>query len=118
MTPPERGDVFWVPFIYHGRTHEAPPVIKRRPCVVLSSSWYHSGRGEVILAAMTSNTKRVSLPGDTLIRRWQEAGLRSPTVATMILRTVPADTLGGQLGTLASEDMDSITENLQAALGV
>jgi len=36
----------------------------------------------------------------------------------MILRTVPADTLGGQLGTLASEDMDVITENLQAALGI
>jgi mRNA-degrading endonuclease toxin of MazEF toxin-antitoxin module len=118
MTPPERGGVFWVPFIYHGRTSEAPPVVKRRPCVVLSTSWYHAGRGEVVLAAMTSNTRRASLPGDTLIRRWQQAGLRSPTVATMILRTVPADTLGGQLGTLAREDMDVITENLQAALGI
>lgn len=116
--PPERGGVFWVPFIYHGRTHESPPLIKRRPCVVLSTSWYHSGRGEVILAAMTSNTSRISLPGDTLIRRWQEAGLPSPTVATMILRTVPADTLGAKLGSLVAEDLDRLTENLRASVGL
>ena len=85
---------------------------------MLSTSWYHGGRNEVIIAALTSNTRRAKLPGEVTIRHWRETGLPWPTVVTMILRTVPATDLGEPVGSLHSEDLESVNEHLRVSLGL
>lgn len=49
--------------------------------LVASSERYHLGRGEVILAAITSNVRRL-LPGDTRLAGWKDSGLIAPLVVT------------------------------------
>ena len=69
MTTYKQGDVVLVRFVF---TDESGA--KRRPAVVVSTSEYHQGRQEAIVAAITSNVDWL-LVGNHLISGWQEAGL-------------------------------------------
>ena len=79
-TGSEQGDVVLVRFVFTDETGA-----KHRPAVILSTSDYHQGRQEAIIAAITSNVQR-QLVGDHLIEGWQEAGLLFPSTATGIIR--------------------------------
>jgi mRNA interferase MazF len=68
----ERGDVVLVGFIFSDESGA-----KRRPALIVSSSQYQVGRREVIVAAITSNTRR-RLFGDHAVREWRRAGLLFP----------------------------------------
>jgi mRNA interferase MazF len=107
-----RGDVVLIRFIFADETG-----IKRRPAVILSSQAYHAGRGEVIIAAITSRTDRI-LIGDHLIADWQGAGLLFPSVATSIIRTIKQDMVNQKLGSLSAEDTSGIDSKLKLALGL
>ena len=63
-----RGDVVLVQFIFSEETGS-----KRRPVLLLSSEQYMRGRQEVVVSAITSNTRRL-LTGDHLMIDWEEAG--------------------------------------------
>ena len=65
MTVYNRGDVVLVDF---GFSDE--PAKKYRPLVVINSAAYNRSRQEIIVAAITSNTKR-RLFGDYLLAGWQ-----------------------------------------------
>jgi mRNA-degrading endonuclease toxin of MazEF toxin-antitoxin module len=56
MTSYEQGEVVLVRFIFIDETGA-----KRRPAVVVSTSDYHRGRQEAIIAAITSNVDRLLL---------------------------------------------------------
>jgi mRNA interferase MazF len=112
MTGFSRGDVVLVNFIFADETG-----VKRRPAVVISSNIYHTGRDEAIIAALTSRTDRV-LAGDHLIDGWQSAGLLFPSVATGIIRTIKQDMINKRLGSLQTQDMESIDSKLKMALGL
>jgi mRNA interferase MazF len=117
-TSPNRGDVVRVAFRYNARITGEMPAVKRRPCVVLSSKKFHSGRDDVIVAAVTSNEERAALPGDTHVSHWREAGLRRPSVATMVIRTIYRENLLDTLGRLQADDLERIDEGLRVALGL
>lgn len=68
----EHGDVVLIRFVFTNGSGA-----KRRPAVIVSTSEYHQGRQEAIVAAITSNVDRL-LVGDHLISGWQEAGLLFP----------------------------------------
>jgi hypothetical protein len=57
----KRGDIVLVNFVFSDETAS-----KRRPVLLLSSERYMEGRQEVIVAAITSNTRRL-LEGDHLM---------------------------------------------------
>lgn len=62
MTGHSRGDVVLIGFVFSDESGK-----KFRPALVLSSSAYHRGRQEVVVAAITSNIRRrlaLSLVGD------------------------------------------------------
>lgn len=105
-----RGDVVLVNFIFPSQEGT-----KRRPALVLSSATYHLGRQEVVLAAITSNLRRL-LPGDSAIAGWQEAGLLRASTVTGILRTVKASAVARRLGNLAAGDLRSVERSLRLAL--
>jgi mRNA interferase MazF len=112
MTTYEQGDVVLVRFVF---TNESGA--KRRPAVVVSTSGYHQGRQEAIVAAITSNVDRL-LVGDHLISGWQEADLLFPSVATGIIRTIKQTMIERRLGTMPLVDMQAIQEQLRHVLGL
>ena len=89
--------------------------IKKRPALVISSNSYHNGRQEVIVAAITSNIKRV-LFGDTKIDQWKEAGLLYPSLVTGIIRTIKNSMIYKKLGTLSNKDFSMVQNNIEKAL--
>ncbi len=105
-----RGDVVLINFIFSDESG-----VKLRPAVVVSSSDYHQGRKEAIIAAITSQIDRL-LVGDHLIGDWKKAGLLFPSVATGIIRTVNREMVGRKLGTMSVMDMQAIDKKLQAML--
>ncbi len=108
----EQGDVVLVRFIFTDETGA-----KRRPAVIVSTSDYHRGRQEAIMAAITSNVDRL-LVGDHLLVGWREAGLLFPSVATGIIRTVKQAMIERRLGIMSPEDMQAIQERLRQVLGL
>ena len=105
-----RGGIVLVSFIFANETE-----VKRRPAVILSSQTYHAGRGDVIIAAITSRTGRI-LRGDHLITDWQGAGLLFLSVATSIIRTIKPDMVNKKLGSLSAEDASGIDYGSKLAL--
>ena len=106
-----RGDVVLVGFVFSDDSGR-----KVRPALVISSPAYQRARGEVIVAAITSNTRR-QLFADQLLTDWKAAGLLFPSVATAIVRTVKATMIERKLGSLTAADFQSVERQLRRALG-
>lgn len=85
---------------------------KKRPALIISSDSYHKSRQEVIIAAITSNTKRV-LFADTKIAGWQEAGLLYPSLVTAIIRTIKDNLILRKLGILSKADFQEVQANIK-----
>ena len=105
-----RQDVVLVDFLFSEDTGS-----KRRPVLILSSAEYHRGRQEAVVAAITSNTRRI-LPGDHLMDDWESAGLPLPSVVTGIIRTIKQGMIGRRLGIVSENDMAGIEVNLRSTL--
>lgn len=90
---------------------------KLRPAVVVSSNEYHSGRQEVIIAAITSNVAR-RLFGEHVIREWRESGLLYPSTVTGLIRTVRRSMIQRKLGSLAQPDLDAVGRALRRSLAL
>ncbi|MBI4635052.1 MAG: type II toxin-antitoxin system PemK/MazF family toxin [Candidatus Rokubacteria bacterium] len=88
---------------------------KLRPTLVLSSSAYHRGRQEVIVAAITSNVRR-PLFGDHVIADWKGAGLLFPSSVTGILRTIKRTMIDRKLGAMQKTDIDGVQRELRRSL--
>ena len=73
------------------------------------------GRREAIVAAITSNVKRV-LHGDHEVRAWREAGLLYPSVVTGIIRTIKRDMIAATLGHVAEGDLVAVKGRLREVL--
>ncbi|MCH8989514.1 MAG: type II toxin-antitoxin system PemK/MazF family toxin [Chloroflexi bacterium] len=105
-----RGDVVLVNFVFSEETGS-----KRRPVLLLSSDQYMHGRQEVVVSAITSNTRRI-LVGDHLMVDWEEAGLLFPSVATGILRTIKQSMIDRKMGAVSQQDLTAIESNLSRIL--
>jgi len=105
-----RGDVVLVDFVFAEETGS-----KRRPVLLLSSERYMQGRQEVVVSAITSDTRRI-LVGDYLMADWEEAGLIYPSVATGILRTIKQSMIDRKMGAVSIRDLAEIESNLEQIL--
>ena len=110
MTACGRGDVVLVGFVFADESGR-----KVRPALVISSQAYQRARGEVIVAAITSNVRR-RLFADHLLADWEAAGLLFPSVATAIVRTVKRTMIDRKLGSLSSADLQAVEQQLRRAL--
>lgn len=107
-----QGDIVLVKVIFSEGTG-----IKKRPALVISDKHYNNNRKEIIIAAITSNIERV-LPGDIIIKDWQESGLKYPSLVTGIIQTLKMDIIERKLGKLATADYLKYKYNLQKVLGL
>ena len=105
-----RGDIVLVKFVFASETRS-----KRRPVLLLSSDRYMEGRQEVIVSAITSNTRRM-LEGDHLMADWGKAGLLYPSVSTGILRTIKRSMIERKMGEISQRDLSEIESNLAQIL--
>ena len=112
MTTCRRGDIVLVAFAFSDMSG-----MKVRPVLVVSSGDYLKGRQEAIVAAVTSNTRRL-LTGDSRILRWKEAGLLFPSVVTGVLRTVKQSMIRRRLGALHAADAQVVDRSLRRALAL
>ena len=102
----KRGDIVLVNFVVTAETGS-----KRRPVLLLSSEQYMEGRQEVIVSAITSNTRRL-LVGDHLMFDWEAAGLLFPSVTTGIVRTIKQSMIERKMGEVSARDLAEIESNL------
>ena len=85
--------------------------------MIISSDNYHKNRQDVIIVAVTSNTKRV-LFGDTRIEGWKEAGLIYPSLVTGIMRTIKESMVIHKLGILSQQDFQKVRDNIRKTIGI
>ncbi len=111
MTNYKQQDIILVDFGFSEETGS-----KKRPALIISSNNYHKNRHEVIIAAITSNIRRV-LFGDTKIDGWEEAGLLYPSLVTGIIRTIKDSVILRKLGILSKSDLQKVQENLRKSMG-
>ncbi len=105
-----RGDIVLVNFVFSEETGS-----KRRPVLLLSSDQYMQGRREVVVSAITSNTRRI-LVGDHVMFDWEEAGLLFPSVVTGIIRTIKQSMIDRKMGAVSYRDLAEIESNLTRIL--
>lgn len=97
MTGHSRGDVVLIGFVFSDESGK-----KFRPALVLSSSAYHRGRQEVVVAAITSNIRR----------------RLAFSLVTGILRTVKRTMIDRKLGTMPKSDMVTVDREIRRSLGL
>ena len=98
------GDIVLVPFPFTDQS-----ATKRRPAVVVSSSRYNAERPDLIIMAVTSQTRPAGSLGEVQVKDWKGAGLIKPSVVKPVITTIehtpaPVEALaqdGGQLAWLA-----------------
>ena len=112
MTRYSFGDVVLVPFPFTDQT-----TTKQRPAVVVSSDAYQQERPDLILMAITSQTRPVATVGEVAVQEWKQAGLLKPSVLKPLLTTIQRSLLRKQLGALGADDRRALRDALDAILG-
>jgi mRNA interferase MazF len=108
----EFGNVVLVPFPFTDQT-----ATKKRPAVVVSSEVYQRQRPDLIVMAITSQTRLASTVGEVAVVHWQAAGLLKPSVIKPLLATIESTLVLRQLGQLHAEDQKALRRVLTAILG-
>jgi mRNA interferase MazF len=84
---------------------------------VISSEAYHRARPDILIMAITSQTRPRSAAGEAAIASWQEAGLIKPSVLKPLLATVERGLIRRKLGRLEPGDVGALREVLRTILG-
>lgn len=108
----EFGDVVLIPFPFTDQS-----TIKKRPAVIVSSNAYNQRHIDVILMAITSQTKATDYPDNLVIQNWQRAGLLKPSVIKPIITTVDRSLILRKLGVLTIQDQQALKSLLTQILG-
>ncbi len=112
MTSYEFGDVVLAPFPFTDQTTS-----KKRPAVVVSSAAYNEERLDLIIIALTSHLRPLSILGEVSVVQWKEAGLLKPSVIKPILTTLEKRLILKKLGRLREQDRRALQELLHSILG-
>jgi mRNA-degrading endonuclease toxin of MazEF toxin-antitoxin module len=112
MTSVSRGDIVLVKFVFADEKG-----VKRRPGLIVSTHFYHQGRHEMILVAITSNIDHL-LVGDHKIEAWRECGLLYPSIVTGIVRTIKRDMIATKMGELPASELHAVEDKLREILAL
>jgi mRNA interferase MazF len=106
------GDVVLVPFPFTDQT-----ATKRRPAVVVSSSRYHREHRDLILIAVTSQSRPAAVVGEAALAQWRAAGLLKPSVIKPVLTTIDQILVLRKLGRLHAQDLQTLRDSLRDIIG-
>lgn len=106
------GDIVLVPFPFTDQS-----TIKRRPAVVVSSNSYHRNRADLIIMAVTSQTRPASGLGEVQLKNWKAAGLIKPSVVKPVITTIEASLVIRRLGQLKKDEQDALRKAITRIVG-
>ncbi|MDQ2747365.1 MAG: type II toxin-antitoxin system PemK/MazF family toxin [Acidobacteriota bacterium] len=91
--------------------------IKRRPALIVSTALYHTECPDVILTVITSQIAKANTEFDYVLRDWQSAGLKQPSVMRVYLgMKMPSELM--EIGELSARDWMEVQKKLQIALAI
>lgn len=108
----EFGDVVLVPFPFTDQS-----AAKRRPAVVVSGQAYHRERPDLVIIAVTSQSRPATGIGEVTVAYWQAAGLLKPSAIKPVITTIERGLVVKRLGRLEDPDRDALRQALHAILG-
>lgn len=103
MTSDKFGDIVLVPFPFTDQTST-----KKRPAVVVSSEYYNRKHPDVVMMAITTQTKASLLSDHRVITNWQSAGLLKASVIKPIVMTIETRLILNSLGKLQEADQRTL----------
>jgi mRNA interferase MazF len=105
-----QGDIYWVQLENPGELEPAVP----HPYVVIQDNVFnHSRINTVVACALTSNIKRVALPGNVLLEAGEANLPRQSVVEVAKVSTVDKTQLGQYIGTLSERRIDQILAGMR-----
>jgi mRNA interferase MazF len=97
------GDIVLVPFPFTDQS-----AVKRRPAVIVSTHRYNNERTDLIIMAVTSQTRPAGSFGEVQIKDWKDAGLLKGSAIKPVVTTI---------GRLKDGDQASLRQLLTTILG-
>ncbi len=111
----ERGEIWWVDL---GEPRGSAPALRRPVVIVQAAPFNRSQLRTVICAALTTNTRLASMPGNVLLPA-SETGLRQDSVANVTqLVTVDRAHLEERTGQVPGWLMTEVDRGLRRVLGL
>ena len=110
MTVYKKGDIILVPFPFSDQTF-----VKKRPAVVISPDFHNNLSLDIVIMAVTSNTKN-PMRTDCIIKDYNAAGLLKPSVIKPAISTLDKSLVLKKLGNLSSGDLDLLNKALRELL--
>lgn len=89
---------------------------KKRPAIVISHTTYQAARPDIILMAITSQTRSAPMIGEFPLQDWQGAGLAKPSLVKPLIATLEQSQIIRVLGKLAPSDEASLRKLLTQIL--
>lgn len=109
-----QGELYWLRF---GSAEGSEPAGLRPGLVVQHDSFNRSAIATTVVAAVTSNLRLASMPGNVRLRRG-EAGLLVPSVVNISqIRTVDRSRLGMRIGVLGPARLREVLRGLALLFG-
>ena len=108
----EFGDIVLVPFPFTDQR-----ATKKRPAVVVSSAAYNAARPDLIVLAITSQSRPTTGATEATVRHWRTAGLLKPSVFKPLLATLEQALVLRRLGKLAPADRAALHDLLRFIIG-
>lgn len=90
---------------------------KQRPAVVINAEIYANAKADVILMAITSQTRLKDESFSTTIQHWQQAGLLKESIIKPVIFTVEKTLIRKVLGFLSEIDKQRLTQTLALIVG-
>lgn len=112
MTSYSFGDVVLVPFPFTDQRAQ-----KKRPAVVVSSEEYNRERPDIVIMALTSQTKPSGAYGEVVVTEWKDAGLIKPSVIKPVFTTIEKELVLKALGRIQDKDTQVLRKTLGKLLG-
>ena len=105
-----QGDIYWVEL---EEPKGSDPGYKHPHVVIQNNAFNFSNINTVVLCALTTNLKRASCPGNTLLKK-KEAGLPKKSVVNITqITTVNKSDLKEKIGQLSKSRVKEIIEGLE-----
>ena len=105
------GDIVLVPFPFTDQTG-----IKKRPAVIISSAAYNTARRDVVIMAVTSQSRPTGI-GEVQVKDWKGAGLIKPSVIKPVITTIEQALVIRYLGRLKRDEQEALRKAISKIVG-
>ena len=106
----EFGDVLLVPFPFTDQSGT-----KKRPAVEVSSDAFHRESADLIIMAITTQS-RASSSLQVPVSEWQTTGLLRPSVIKPVFATIEQSLVLKKIGALQPSDLDALRDALRRTI--